>query len=67
MVKHLRVGQQGDQTSQSQGKSTQTLVGRTNAEVETPVFWSSDADDSLEKPLILGKTEGRSRRRHHRI
>ena len=44
MVKHLRVGQQGDQTSQSQGKSTQTLVGRTNAEVETPVFWSSDAN-----------------------
>ena len=37
------------------------LVGRTDAEAEAPVFWSSDTDDSLEKCLMLGKIEGRRR------
>ena len=33
---------------------------RTDANAETPVFWSSDLiDSSLEKTLILGKIEGR--------
>ena len=38
------------------------FTGRTDVEVETPVFWSSDANDSLEKSLMLGKKEGRRRR-----
>ena len=43
------------------------LIGRTDAEAETPVFWSYDVNsDSLEKYLMLGKTEGR-RRGHQRM
>ena len=42
------------------------FTGRTDA--EAPVFWSSDVNrPSLEKSLILGKTEGRRRRGHQRI
>ena len=37
------------------------LIGRTDAEAEAPVFWSPA--DSLEKSLMLGKTEGRRRGR----
>ena len=45
------------------GNQTWIFTGRTNAEAEAPVFWSSDATaDSLEKSLILGKIEGRKRR-----
>ena len=45
------------------GNQTWIFTGRTNAEAEAPVFWSSDATaDSLEKSLILGKLEGRKRR-----
>ena len=46
-------------------KENQSLIfiGRTDAEAETPILWSSDARaDSLEKTLRLGKTEGRRRR-----
>ena len=46
-------------------KGDQPLIftGRTNAEAEAPVFWSSDGKiDSLEKSLVLGKIEGRRRR-----
>ena len=44
------------------------LAGRTDAEVETPRFWSSDANNWLiEKSLMLGKIEGRRRRRHQRM
>ena len=43
------------------------LVGRTNAEAETPVFWSSDANSCLlEKSWMLGKIEGR-RRGHQKM
>ena len=38
------------------------LVGRTDGEAETPAFWSSDANSSFEKSLMLGKVEGRRRR-----
>ena len=49
------------------GKPT-LKVGRTDAEAEAPVFWSSDTNsaDSLEKSLMLGKIEGR-RRGHQRM
>ena len=42
---------------------TWIFIGRTDAEAETPIFghlmWRTD---SLEKPLMLGKIEGRRRR-----
>ena len=38
------------------------FTGRTGAEAETPVFWSSDVTrHSLEKSLMLGKIEDRRR------
>ena len=44
------------------------FIGRTDAEVETPILWLLDArKDSLEKTLMLGKTEGRRRRGQQRI
>ena len=44
------------------------IIGRTDAEAEAPVFWSSYVNrDSLEKSLMLGKIEGRRRRGHHRM
>ena len=42
------------------------FIGRTDSEAEAPVLWSSDID-SLEKTLILGKTEGRRRRAWQRM
>ena len=37
------LGQQGDETSQSlKGNQPRILVGRTDAEAEAPVLWSSD-------------------------
>ena len=40
------------------------FIGRTDAEVETPILWPPDAksEDSLEKTLMLGKIEGGRRR-----
>jgi len=36
------------------------FIGRTNAEVEAPIFWPPMlSTDSLEKTLILGKIESR--------
>ena len=46
-----------------EGNQPQIFIGRTNAEAETPVFWSSNViADSLEKALMLRKIEGRRRR-----
>ena len=43
------------------GNQPQIFIGRTDA--ETPILWPSDVKaDSLEKPLMLGKIEGRRRR-----
>ena len=57
-----------DQTSQLKGNQTWILIGRTDADVETPVFghlmWTAD---SLEKSLMLGKIKGRRRRGHQRM
>ena len=40
------------------------FIGRTDVEAETPVLWPPNArTDSLEKPLMLGKIEGRRRGR----
>ena len=36
------------------------FIGRTDAEAEAPILWPPDARaDSLEKTLVLGKTDGR--------
>ena len=49
------------------GNQPLILIGRTDAEAETPIFWSPDAKSQLSgETLILGKTEGR-RRGHQRI
>ena len=43
-------------------------IGRTDAEVDAPIFWSPDVNSQLmEKSLILGKIEGRKKRGHHRV
>ena len=41
------LGQQGDQTSQSQRTSTWIFFGRTDAEAEAPIFWPPDAKSQL--------------------
>ena len=38
------------------------FTGRTDAEAETPILWPPDVKNSLEKTLMLGKTEGRKRK-----
>ena len=44
------------------------LLGRTDAEAEIPVFWSSDANSWLVgKVLLLGRIEGRRRRERQRM
>ena len=44
------------------------FIGRTDAEAETPIFWTLDGrTDSLEKTLMLGMIEGRRRRKRQRI
>ena len=41
------------------GNQSWIFTGRTDAEAETPVFWPPEKrTDSLEKTLMLGKTEG---------
>ena len=47
------------------GNETLIFIGRTNAEVETPILMQRT--DSLKKTLMLGKTEDRRRRGRQRI
>ena len=47
------------------GDQSWVLIGRTDVEAETPVFWPPAY--SLEKTLMLGKTEGGSRRGRQRM
>ena len=43
------------------------FIGRTDAEAETPILWPPDAKtDSVERTLMLGKSEGRRRRGRQR-
>ena len=40
------------------------FIERTDADTEIPILWPPDAkNNSLEKTLMLGKIEGRKRRR----
>ena len=57
-------GRQGDQASQPCGKPTLNTHGRTDAEDELQHFGHRD---SLEKTLMLGKTEGKRRRGWQRM
>ena len=44
------------------------FTGRTDVEAETPILWPPDEKaDSFEKPLMLGKIEGRRRRGRQRM
>ena len=43
------------------GNQSWIFIGRTDAENETPILWPPNA--SLEKSLMLGKIDGRRRRR----
>ena len=43
------------------------LIGRTDAEVEAPILCLMETADSLEKTLMLGKTEGRRKRGQQRM
>ena len=50
------------------GNQSWILIGRIDAEVETPIKWPPDAkSDSFEKTLMLGKIEGRRRRGWQRM
>ena len=49
------------------GDQSWVLIGRTDAEAETPILWSAPRVDSLEKTLILGGIGGRRRRGRQRI
>ena len=52
----------------SKGNQSQILIGRTDAEAETPVLWPPDEKrPSLEKTLMLGKIEGRRKRGRQRM
>ena len=50
------------------GNQPWIFTGRTDAEDEAPILWAPDAkSDSLEKTLLLGKTEGRRGRGRQRM
>ena len=51
------------QPAHSKGDQPWVFIGRTDVEAETPIVWPPDGkNDSLEKSLMLGKTEGGTRR-----
>ena len=51
----------------SKGEHSWVFIGRTDAEAETPILWPPDAKtDSVERTLMLGKSEGRRRRGRQR-
>ena len=43
------------------------FIGRTEAEAEAPILWPPNEKNSLEKNLMLGKTERRRRRGQQRM
>ena len=50
------------------GNQTWIFIGRTDAEADVPILWPCDIRaDSMEKTLILGKTEGWRRRGQQRM
>ena len=63
LEKTLRVPWTARRSNQSILKEISwVFIGRTDIEAETPILWPPDGrTDSLEKTLMLGKTEGRRR------
>ena len=52
----------------SKGDQSWVFTGRTDAKAETPILWPPMLrTDSLEKTLMLGKTEGGMRRGQQRM
>ena len=52
----------------SKGDQSWVFIGRTDAEAEIPIFGHlMQRTDSLEKTLMLGKSEGRRRRGRQRM
>ena len=50
------------------GDQSWEFTGRTDAEAETPKLWPPDVNNySFEKTLMLGKIEGRRRKRRQRV
>ena len=50
------------------GDQSWVFIGRTDVEAETPILWPLDVkNDSFEKTLMVGKTEGRRRRGRQRM
>ena len=49
------------------GNQSWIFIGRSDVAAETPILRSPDMTDSLEKTLMLEKTEGRSRRGQQRM
>ena len=50
------------------GNQPWIFIGRTNTETETLILWPPDANtNSLEKTMMLGKTEGKKRMEWQRI
>ena len=52
-----------------EGDQSWVFIGRTDGEAETPILWPPDgkSEDSLEKTLMLGKTEDKRRRGQQRM
>ena len=44
------------------GNQSWILIGKTDAEAETPILWTPLRTDSFENPLMLGKIEGGRKR-----
>ena len=62
------LGLQEIQPVHPKGNQSWIFTGRTDAEAETPILWPPDSKNWLfEKTLMLGKNEGRRRRRRQRI
>ena len=54
--------------SNPKGNQSWLFIRRTDAEAETPILWTPGAGtDSMEKTLMLEKTEGRKRRVRQRM
>ena len=52
----------------AKGDQSWVFIGRTDVEAETPKLWPlMRRTDSFEKPLMLGKIEGRRRRGQQRM
>ena len=43
------------------GNQSLKFIGRTDTEVETPILWPPDVNNSLVKTLMVGKIDGKRR------